>query len=239
MHLLLHNILYIICFSIFFITQAYYCINYNIYTKLHIRYNHIPYYTKYKEVIFIKKEFRKKIIFERNTYSNDFIDTYSKSITDTLLNLDIFSTSSTIMTYLDFNNEVKTEYMINKLISMGKNILVPITIKENNQLLPSQIKDLSSEIKLGTFGIREPKSEFVRPYSPKNIDILIVPAVAFDVNRYRLGYGGGFYDRFISLLREDTLVIGIAFDFQIFDTIPKEDHDAQMDLIITESRILK
>lgn len=143
------------------------------------------------------------------------------------------------MTYLDFNNEVKTDYMINKLINMNKNVLIPITVKENKQLLPSKIENLSLEVQLGTYGIREPKNEFIRLYDPKSIDTLIVPAVAFDINKYRLGYGGGFYDRFIESLRDDALIIGIAFDFQIFDVVPKESHDAQMDLIITESKILK
>lgn len=153
--------------------------------------------------------------------------------------MNFISTSSTIMTYLDFNNEVKTDYMINKLIDMNKSVLVPITIKEKKQLLPSRVKNLSLDVQLGSYGIREPKNEFIRLYDPTSIDVLIVPAVAFDINKYRLGYGGGFYDRFIESLRDDTLIIGIAFDFQVFDIIPKEPHDAKMDLIITESKVLK
>ena len=69
--------------------------------------------------------------------------------------------------------------------------------------------------------------------------MVIVPAVAYDKNCYRLGYGGGFYDRFLENLREDATTIGIAFDLQIFDEVPKEDHDAQLDYIVTESTILK
>ena len=67
---------------------------------------------------------------------------------------------------------------------------------------------------------------------------VIVPAVAYDKNCYRLGYGGGFYDRFLENLRKDAVTIGIAFDLQIFDEVPKEAHDAQLDYIVTESRIL-
>ena len=68
--------------------------------------------------------------------------------------------------------------------------------------------------------------------------MVIVPAVAYDKNCYRLGYGGGFYDRFLENLRKDAVTIGIAFDLQIFDEVPKEPHDAQLDYIVTESRIL-
>ncbi|MGL5711707.1 MAG: 5-formyltetrahydrofolate cyclo-ligase [Paraclostridium sp.] len=190
-------------------------------------------------MIFIKKNLRKKVISLRNNQDAYFICNESERITNILLGMDIFSTSHTIMTYLDFNNEVKTDYMINKLINMNKKVLVPITLKNEKKLLPSQIKDLSKEIEIGTFGIREPRDEFVRITNPKDIDILIVPAIAFDINLYRLGYGGGFYDRFIECLREDALIIGIAFDFQIFKNVPIEPHDAQMDLVVTESRILK
>ena len=69
----------------------------------------------------------------------------------------------------------------------------------------------------------------------KNIDVLIVPAVAYDKNCYRLGYGGGYYERFIERLRDDAITIGIAFDLQIFDSIPKEEHDTQLNYIITET----
>ncbi|WP_334302803.1 5-formyltetrahydrofolate cyclo-ligase [Romboutsia hominis] len=86
--------------------------------------------------------------------------------------------------------------------------------------------------------MREPKPECSPEVEVKDIDVVIVPAVAYDKDCYRLGYGGGFYDRFIERLREDAITVGIAFDLQIFDSVPKEDHDAQLDYIITESQIL-
>ena len=88
---------------------------------------------------------------------------------------------------------------------------------QNNLLRLLSNKDISNEIDV------------------KNIDVLIVPAVAYDKNCYRLGYGGGYYDRFIERLRDDAITIGIAFDLQLFDSIPKEEHDAQLNYIITES----
>ena len=187
----------------------------------------------------LKSDFRKKVIELRKNKSYDFIIKNSNKITTTLLSLEEFKKASTIMLYLDFNNEVKTDYLVNTLIDLGKKVLVPITIKENKTLIPSEIKNLDSEIKIGTYGIREPKKEFIRENNIESIDILIVHAVAFDINKYRLGYGGGFYDRFIEKLRSDTLTIGLAFEFQIFDSIPKESHDAQLNYVITEKRIIK
>lgn len=93
-----------------------------------------------------------------------------------------------------------------------------------------------SELKKSEFNILEP---ITNPVQPSLLDLVIVPALMVDKKGYRLGYGGGFYDRFIEKLRSDTLTIGLAFEFQIFDSIPKESHDAQLNYVITEKRIIK
>lgn len=186
----------------------------------------------------MKKEFRKKVISLRSQQDQDFINKNSKIITDKLLNLECVKNSHTIMLYLDFNNEVSTDNLIDNLISQGKIVASPITLKDERKLIPSQITDLKSGIQFGAYNIREPKPECSSEIDINQIDLVIVPAVAYDLNCYRLGYGGGFYDRFLENLREDAITVGIAFDLQIFESVPKEPHDAQLDYIITESRIL-
>ncbi len=109
---------------------------------------------------------------------------------------------------------------------------------DNRQLIPFKIKNLKEAINIGAYGIREPKKDVCSEVKLKDIDVIIVPAVAYDEDGYRLGYGGGFYDRFLEKLRYDTVTIGIAFDLQIFNSIPKEPHDAQLDYIITETRVI-
>ena len=125
--------------------------------------------------------------------------------------MDCIKNAQNIMLYLDFNNEVQTDHLINKLISLRKTVTSPITIVKDRVLIPAQITDL---------------------------EIVIVPAVAYSEDCYRLGYGGGYYDRFIERLRDDAVTIGIAFELQIFPEVPKAPHDAQLDYIVTESRIL-
>ncbi|WP_297131959.1 5-formyltetrahydrofolate cyclo-ligase [Terrisporobacter sp.] len=187
----------------------------------------------------MKKEFRKKVINLRKKQQPDFIKKNSDIIKNKLLQMDCIKNSNTIMLYLDFNNEVITDDLIKELISMGKIVASPITIIKEKVLIPSQITDFENGIKYGAYNIREPKSDCSPEINIKNIDVVIVPAVAYDINGFRLGYGGGFYDRFLENIREDAVTIGIAFDLQIFDEVPKEPHDAQLDYIITESRILK
>ena len=186
----------------------------------------------------MKKEFRKKVINLRKEKDKDFIKHNSDIITDKLLNLDCIKNAKNIMLYLDFNNEVSTDSLIKKLLNLGKIVSSPITLKEERKLIPSQITDLKNGIQYGAYNIREPKPECSPAINIKDLDVIIVPAVADDKNCYRLGYGGGFYDRFLENLRKDAVTIGIAFDLQIFDEVPKEAHDAQLDYIVTESRIL-
>lgn len=186
----------------------------------------------------MKKEFRKKVINLRKEKDKDFIKHNSDIITDKLLNLDCIKNAKNIMLYLDFNNEVSTYSLIKKLLNLGKIVSSPITLKEERKLIPSQITDLKNGIQYGAYNIREPKPECSPAINIKDLDVVIVPAVAYDKNCYRLGYGGGFYDRFLENLRKDAVTIGIAFDLQIFDEVPKESHDAQLDYIVTESRIL-
>lgn len=186
----------------------------------------------------MKKEFRKNVIRLRKEKKLDFIMENSEIITNKLLQMDCVKNAKTIMLYLDFNNEVATDSLINKLISQGKIVTSPITLKEERKLIPSQITDLKNGIQYGAYNIREPKPECSPVVNVNELDLVIVPAVAYDKDCYRLGYGGGFYDRFLENLREDAITIGIAFDLQIFDSVPKEAHDAQLDYIVTESRIL-
>lgn len=186
----------------------------------------------------MKKEFRSKVISNRKNQSPDFISKHSSIITEKLISMECIKNSKNIMLYLDFNNEVKTDELINKLISLKKIVSSPITIVKERKLIPCQITNLSNDIQIGAYGIREPKKDSSHEINTSDIDIVIVPAVAYDKNCYRLGYGGGFYDRFLENLRDDAITIGIAFDIQIFDDVPKEPHDAQLDYIITETRIL-
>ncbi len=185
----------------------------------------------------IKKDFRKYMIGIRKNKDSEFIDNNSLIISDKFLSLDFIDNAKNIMLYLDFNNEVKTGYLINKLLSFKKSISSPVTIINDKKLIPYEINS-QDDFKIGAYGIKEPNTSYCTKVNVSDIDIVIVPAVAYDKNCYRLGYGGGYYDRFLSSLKEDTIFIGLAFDFQICDIIPKEEHDIQLDYVITESQIL-
>ena len=126
----------------------------------------------------MKKEFRKKVLAERKTKDKDFIEKNSDIITEKLLQMDCIKNAQNIMLYLDFNNEVATDHLINKLISLRKTVTSPITIVEDRVLIPAQITDLENGIKVGAYNIREPKPD-APTLDVKDLDVVIVPAVAY------------------------------------------------------------
>lgn len=182
-----------------------------------------------------KKAFRKMALDKRNTLSEEEIKEKSALIKAHLENLDSYQKSNTVMVYLNFRSEVLTDELIENLFNQGKKVVVPISIKGTRTLLLSEIKSLSDDLELDFYNIRVPKKESIKEVSPADIDFVITPGVAFSKDKYRMGYGGGYYDTFIEKLREDALTCALAFDVQIFDKIPKEDHDKQMDYVITEN----
>jgi 5-formyltetrahydrofolate cyclo-ligase len=102
------------------------------------------------------------------------------------------------------------------------------------------LHEVASEVELvpGPLGIRQPAAESAR-VANADIDAVIVPGVAYDESGRRLGYGGGYFDRLLPLLRPDCVRIGVAFDEQILESIPAEEHDADVDLVVTPSRTIR
>ena len=187
-----------------------------------------------------KSEVRKRILAARSGLPEDELSYKSDIIRDKIVNSDIFTGAGLVLCYMDFRNEVKTGGIIREALSAGKRTGLPLVYNSGAErgLLAYEIKDLDNDVRKGAYGILEPCSEKLRKVNDSEIDLVIVPGVAFDINRQRLGYGAGYYDRFLKKLRPDCIKIGIAFDIQIMDIIPVETHDIKMDAIITETRMI-
>ena len=184
-----------------------------------------------------KSALRKGILKLRNSQRKEVIGEKSQLIADKLLSFHLFKRAEVVMFYAIKGNEVDTRGMIRYALREGKRVIVPITKLSEGRLLSSEILDYDSELEVGRYGIPEPKSQFVRPVDPKEIDLVIVPGVAFDRRGYRIGYGGGFYDRFLKELGPGTRSIGLAFEFQLCAEIPNSENDVPVDFIISEERI--
>ena len=185
-----------------------------------------------------KEEIRRDILEKRHSLSKDYIKNKSKKIFLKLSETVEYINSRNIMFYVATRSEVQTEEMIKMSIEMGKNVFVPIILPECLNLAPSKILDFDVELEKGKKGILEPKKEYYRLFSPENIDLIIVPGVAFDLSGNRIGRGFGYYDNFLIKVRSSTKIIALAFEIQIVEKIITKKNDIPVHKIITEKRIL-
>ena len=187
------------------------------------------------EYMLDKGHLRKIMLDRRNKLSDEEIMVKSQKIMDLFFALEQFSKAKTVMFYVDAKNEVRTKEAIIKALKLNKRVVVPKVYKQKG-LKAIEIKGLD-ELCLGAFDILEPIHDKQVP--PKDIDLAVVPGVAFDEDGYRLGYGGGYYDNFLPQLRAGVKKVAIAFNIQVLKGVPREKHDVRMDFITTENGVLR
>ncbi len=178
-----------------------------------------------------KNNLRKRIMKSRRLVQNRHYK--EKKINEKLIKL-INENNIIISTYYPFNHEVNINYFSKYLLGKNQRIALPVIDKSHSHLLFKEWKRKDNLVP-GRYGIMTPTNNIF--LTPK---ILIIPMVAFDSNKNRLGYGGGYYDRTISILEKKSKILkfGIAFDEQETKNVPIFDFDKKMDLIVTQSRII-
>ena len=192
-------------------------------------------------MVYTKKEIRQEVLRLRSSLTISDNAEKSSKITERLVNLKEFGISSLIMCYTDFKNEVQTGIFINECFRLGKRVAVPLILNDaggQREMSAFEICDLERDLKPGFYGIREPVNCSEGEIDLAEIDLVVVPGVAFDLKRNRRGYGAGYYDRFLKKLKCDCPKVGIAFELQVYDHLPVESHDIPLDMVITEERII-
>ena len=178
-----------------------------------------------------KARLRKQLLDARDGLSLDFIKITSKDIQDNLRKIDYFRTAETIGAYYSIGSEVRTQDLLQSILNAGKQLALPKVVK--NDLVFKKISSFS-ELEQGNFSVMEPKDkcEIV-----KNLDVVIVPAIALSKDGYRLGYGFGYYDRYLHGKKSKT--IALSYAKQVIRSFPVDDHDIKMNFIATEDRVMK
>ena len=176
-----------------------------------------------------KAQIRSKILKRLKIQKEEDRNRKSKLIKDKLLRNKVFKKAKIIMCYIAFGGEVNTKEIIREAKKIGKLICVPVCRKNKEIMQPAIFQD-HARLKRGPYGVLEPVTE--AQVKPEDLDLIIVPGLAFDKKGRRLGRGKGCYDRFLSTLPKDTPSIGLAFDFQILPLIPATKHDVGVTKII-------
>ncbi len=141
--------------------------------------------------------------------------------------------------YVSFRSEVETHQLIKERLNSGLEVAIPKTDVKNRQLETYLLEDWGKDLRPGAYGILEPDAEAASLIQPSQIDLAVVPGSVFDRKCGRYGYGGGYFDRFLSIKAPQAIRIGLAFSLQLLPEIPLKPHDQRMDIIVTESEILR
>lgn len=184
-----------------------------------------------------KKTIRKEILRKRDSIQPEIRQIKDRLIMDKVISLPDFLKAKTIFYFASFRSEVNTLPQIEEALRSGKRIVLPKVDNANKRLKLYEILN-TDEIKLGFWGIPEPEAIPERERDINEVDLVIMPGVAFDTQGTRLGYGAGYYDKLLSGLKRNIPLIAIAYEEQIVDTLPSEDHDVRIDMIVTDKRII-
>lgn len=188
------------------------------------------------ELFELKNAIRKQAHENRRAQPNK--DEVSNQIVNRFMDLEEYHRAKTVMFYVDVRDEVRTRQALPTALKSDKRIVVPYCVDGELELF--WLEDMN-ELELGMYRILEPSAEMRtverKRLQPTDLDLIMVPGVAFDRNGGRTGHGKGYYDKLLQHARLDTPLIALAFECQLFDKIPAESHDIYMDKVVTENAV--
>lgn len=184
-----------------------------------------------------KKKVREEIIKKRNNLLPEIKKEYDALIFKQLIESDIYNKSKKIFTYVSFGSEIDTIKFIKYALNDNKEIYVPKTDKTKKEMVAIRINSLDN-MSVDNWGILEPKSVDKNKIG-EDFDLILMPGLAFDRKGNRIGYGGGYYDKYLSQFKEISNKLVLAYDFQIVNNIENEPHDIKVNCIITNNEFIK
>ncbi len=184
----------------------------------------------------LKQTIRRDVLATRRRQHSK--DEFSRIICGKLAALDEYHRAGVVMSYVDVRSEVRTRPFLPEILRRGKTLVVPYCVGPDLGLFRLENMD---ELAPGYFGLLEPLPDLRlradKRIDPAQLDLVMVPGVAFDPHGGRIGHGKGYYDRLLPSLRPDACLVGLAFQCQIVPEVPMQPYDVAMDLVITEIAI--
>jgi 5-formyltetrahydrofolate cyclo-ligase len=183
-----------------------------------------------------KEEYRQYYLNIRENFSPEEVKEKSNKICQTLLSLPLWQRANVVMLYVAVRNEVDTVPLIQAALNEAKTVLLP-RVENKAEIVPYKIKRFPEDVSPGFAGIPEPIPQKALPWHEK-IDLIVVPGVVFDVRGGRIGYGLGYYDRFLKKM-DEVIKIGLTFERCLTYALPLEPQDEIVDIVITEEHLFK
>ena len=183
-------------------------------------------------------ELRSEVSYRRDALDEAERLQCSERIWKRLVELPEFRACSQALFYVSFKSEVDTFLMRKLSIEMGKAVAVPRG-RQIDKSMTFYYLDSDEDLESGPYGILQPPADSDKIVELEDPSVVIVPGLVFDLRGNRLGWGAGFYDRFLSGEGRGLSKLGLAFDCQVVDALPVDTHDVSVDLIVTETRVIR
>lgn len=181
----------------------------------------------------MKKLMRKSTLEQRNALSTDVINEKSHSIFIAISKEKAYSEANTIMSFMSFGSEINMEDFNKDIIEKKGYVIIPRVNTQTKVMDLYKVTDFKDFV-LSNYGIWEPDPDKYTTITPTELDLILCPGVVFDKKGYRIGYGGGFYDKLLSEINSTCLLYGVGFGLQLVDEVPRESFDKQLDKLFTE-----
>jgi 5-formyltetrahydrofolate cyclo-ligase len=183
-----------------------------------------------------KQSLRERVLAQRDAIPPAVRVAASHAIAARVEALPAFTAARTVLLTLPFRSEWDTWPLARRIAASHRRLVVPRVDRTARMLALHHVEDLR-EVVPGYLGIPEPRPD-CPPVHPLDVDFVLVPGVAFDASGRRLGYGGGYYDRLLPLMRPDVAEVGGAFDEQVVATVPVAAHDRRVGMVVTPTRTI-
>ncbi|MFQ5952623.1 MAG: 5-formyltetrahydrofolate cyclo-ligase [Candidatus Omnitrophota bacterium] len=181
-----------------------------------------------------KEEIRKETIRQLREQDPSLREERSRKVQEELLSSREYQDSKVVMAYVSLPTEVDTHYFIKKTLERGKKLAVPYIDTADESIIASELTSIDDLVK-GPFGIYEPEDGPAKAIPLEKIELIVVPGIAFDRRNMRLGRGKGYYDKFLADEKiSSSKTIGLAFKFQVIDSLPSDPHDMPVSRVITD-----
>ena len=188
-----------------------------------------------------KQALRRRVLARRGALTEAEHAEASRKIVQRVAGLGEFQEAETVLLFASFGDEVDTWGLMRQAAAAGKRVVLPRVKKRKPDMELRVVTDFGEQLEPGAMGIMEPVEECPEVRRAE-LDLIVLPGVAFDLTGGRLGYGGGYYDRLMGGLAEDgcrPALVAIAFEVQIVDEVPMGEGDVRVPLIVTEEREIK
>ena len=184
--------------------------------------------------LLLKKELRKCLFKDIAALPDKYISESNAHISYNVFSLKEYTAARSIMIYYSVEREIDTLMIADAALAAGKTVAFPYCYRGG--IMDAKIVDSLGELEVSMLGIPAPL-ESARVIAPAELDLIIVPALAYDLEGYRIGYGGGYYDRY--LVNLDAFTVGLARERLVKDRFPREAHDIAVKCVITESSAIR